>query len=96
VSYKRIEPGHCDYDRLQANIAAGQWMCDSVDHNEVWGCSNPGCAKWSKAPSCDCGGEPTFHGHTRRCPHGVWLLSLGWYSKTMDNLEKAFNGVFGS
>lgn len=94
MSYKKIGPEHCDYIRLRATQAEGGWMCDSVDHNESKGCSNPTCANYNKAPACDCGGEPTFHGHSQKCKKGVWLMSLGWYAETIGKLNDTFNEVF--
>jgi len=37
-TYKRI----VEYKRL------GLWICDSEDHNEPEGCSNPECFKYNK------------------------------------------------
>lgn len=95
MSYKKIQAGHVDYERLIPCKKAGEWMCDAINHNESRGCSNPQCAKWNRAPTCDCGGEPTFHGHSGRCAHGTWLMSLSWYRETIGKLNDTFNEVFG-
>lgn len=48
MSYDKITPGHCDWERLVATRANGEWMCDATDHNESGGCSNPTCANWNE------------------------------------------------
>ena len=42
-AYPKMGPGHPSYERLLACQAGGLWMCDSVDHNDPGGCSNPEC-----------------------------------------------------
>lgn len=43
--YRRVKPGEPAYALIKANQDAGLWVCDSYDHNEPGGCSNPGCFK---------------------------------------------------
>ncbi len=51
MTYERVQPGHPSYERVQANLAIGQWICDSVDHNDdEHGCSNPDCFKHDPPP----------------------------------------------
>lgn len=44
-NYKRVEKGEPFYDFIQQAKNDGRWMCDSADHNESNGCSNPDCFK---------------------------------------------------
>lgn len=46
-TYGRIGPGHPAYERVQMLKARNMTVCDSLDHNEVSGCSNPDCFKHS-------------------------------------------------
>lgn len=48
MKYKKIRPGHPAYERVQSCKKAGLEACDSVDHNEDKGCSNPACFKHPK------------------------------------------------
>lgn len=54
-SYRRIQPGEPMFEMAQANKRAKLWVCDSADHNEEGGCSNPECFKhkYKKAGSKD-------------------------------------------
>jgi hypothetical protein len=46
--YEKIGPQDgLVYERVRAVKDAGRWICDSVDHNEDGGCSNPECFKYS-------------------------------------------------
>lgn len=45
MSYRKIKAGEPMYEMIQANKKAGMWVCDSWDHNEPGGCSNPRCFK---------------------------------------------------
>lgn len=47
-SYAKIQRGHPFYKMLRASKKMGVWMCDSLDHNEPEGCSNPDCFKHPK------------------------------------------------
>lgn len=47
-SYAKITPAHPSYGIVQTWLARGAFACDSVDHNEQPGCSNPACFKFSK------------------------------------------------
>lgn len=46
LTYRKIMPGEPMYEMVQADKAAGRHVCDSWDHNEPGGCSNPGCFKY--------------------------------------------------
>lgn len=45
MSYSKLTPNHPAYKLVEETKAAGQWVCDAVDHNEWYGCSNPECFK---------------------------------------------------
>lgn len=45
ASYERVKPGEPTYEFIQGAKRHGIWVCDSVDHNEDYGCSNPDCFK---------------------------------------------------
>ena len=44
-TYAKLYPGHPAYERVSAMLAKGIEACDSLDHNESNGCSNPDCWK---------------------------------------------------
>lgn len=46
MNYRKILPGDPCYPRIAACRDAGAWICDSLDHNDDPGCSNPGCFKY--------------------------------------------------
>jgi hypothetical protein len=46
-NYRRVEKGEPDYERIQQLKNRAIWVCDSYDHNESNGCSNPDCFKHS-------------------------------------------------
>lgn len=44
--YPRLGPEHGRiYELVKFANDHGRWLCDSVDHNEDGGCSNPDCFK---------------------------------------------------
>jgi len=45
IKYRKLEPSSAMYKFVQEMKAAGYWVCDSYDHNEDSGCSNPECFK---------------------------------------------------
>ena len=42
-NYRRVEKGEPFYEMIQEAKNTGRWMCDSYNHNEPSGCSNPDC-----------------------------------------------------
>ena len=48
--YARIKPGHPAYERVTELKRLGHQACDSEDHNDSGGCSNPDCFKY-KTPA---------------------------------------------
>lgn len=44
-NYRRVEKGEPGYEHIQALRNRAIWVCDSYDHNEPEGCSNPDCFK---------------------------------------------------
>jgi hypothetical protein len=48
--YERIKPGHAAYRLVTALRDVGRFACDSDDHNEGDGCSNPTCFKHVSRP----------------------------------------------
>ena len=48
VTYDKVKRGEPGYRMIQANKKRGMWICDSADHNENTGCSNPDCFKYNK------------------------------------------------
>lgn len=53
AEYRRIQPGEPMYDMVKANQDAKRWVCDSYDHNELEGCSNPKCFKYRESKAND-------------------------------------------
>lgn len=46
MPYRRIQPGEPMYEFVRTLKEAGEWVCDSSDHNDdARGCSNPECFK---------------------------------------------------
>ena len=45
--YQKVKEGASDYKYIQTLKKLGRWVCDSVDHNESTGCSNPNCFKYN-------------------------------------------------
>lgn len=45
VPYKKMSQGDPMFELVDARKKAGLWACDSLDHNEPDGCSNPECFK---------------------------------------------------
>jgi hypothetical protein len=50
--YARIKRGHPAYERVTELKRLGGQACDSVDHNDDGGCSNPDCFK-HKTPAAE-------------------------------------------
>lgn len=48
-SYSKVQEGEPAFEHIKGARAAGVWACDSVDHNEPNGCSNPDCFKHPEA-----------------------------------------------
>lgn len=48
MAYKKITSEHPSYGYVQLLLARGAFACDSVDHNDNAGCSNPDCRKFVK------------------------------------------------
>ena len=44
-SYRKVKRGEPGYELIQDAKNRGTWICDSYDHNENEGCSNPDCFK---------------------------------------------------
>jgi hypothetical protein len=45
--YERLKPGDAMYEMVKyAHDHGRSWVCDSLDHNEEGGCSNPKCFKF--------------------------------------------------
>lgn len=44
-SYEHVDLTDPTHRHVKAMLDRGQWACDSVDHNEDTGCSNPTCFK---------------------------------------------------
>jgi hypothetical protein len=44
--YRKIRQGEPSFERIKFIQSIGQWICDSWDHNEEEGCSNPECFKY--------------------------------------------------
>lgn len=49
--YARIDLGDPTYRHVKNLIDKGLWACDSIDHNESTGCSNPDCFKYTSEDS---------------------------------------------
>lgn len=45
VEYRKVKEGEVGFERIQFLQLKGVWICDSYDHNESSGCSNPDCFK---------------------------------------------------
>ncbi len=43
--YRKLQAGDAGYELIQAYKSLGFRVCDSYDHNEPDGCSNPDCFK---------------------------------------------------
>jgi hypothetical protein len=47
MTYQKLEPGDAMYEIVKYAHEHGRpWVCDSRDHNEPGGCSNPQCFKY--------------------------------------------------
>lgn len=45
VNYRRVMKGEAGFERIETLRYMNIWVCDSYDHNEDNGCSNPDCFK---------------------------------------------------
>lgn len=48
MTYEKIGPTHPAYERINAINMTGEFACDSIDHNDSNGCSNPKCFNYKK------------------------------------------------
>lgn len=60
-AYRKVQEGEPAFEHIKGIRAAGVWACDSVDHNDNDGCSNPQCFKYvaktaQQAPLADAEG----------------------------------------
>jgi hypothetical protein len=64
--YRRLKPGDAMYSYVTTMKAIGQWWgCDSYDHNENDGCSNPICFKYNGGKH----GVSVTRKHKKTCRH---------------------------
>lgn len=55
--YRKVAPGEPGYTFIQSCKNRGMWVCDSYDHNEPTGCSNPECFKHPDREMSSIGGK---------------------------------------
>lgn len=47
MTYEKIGKSHPQHEMVKFFQLQGQFACDSVDHNDNMGCSNPRCFKFN-------------------------------------------------
>lgn len=49
MTYKKVKRGEPAFGIIAVFKKAKIWVCDSEDHNDPKGCSNPQCFKYNKS-----------------------------------------------